>query len=158
MDKKYWFFGSKLNTILLVILIILMIMALKFMYKNQQVYTDSWKESIHQDDTQQPIQKDSIQIKNNSTKSNNTTYSFLLPILKDFPDSKISKCNIRGQTYITIVRDKIQNGSHSAGSGNEIFTENGTHIADCAGNPMSNPSICSELYKTQNTCTSIIIK
>lgn len=39
MDKnKYWFFGSKLNTALLSILIILMIIALRFMYHNKATY------------------------------------------------------------------------------------------------------------------------
>ena len=39
MDKnKYWFFGSKLNTGLLLILIILMIVALRFMYSNKATY------------------------------------------------------------------------------------------------------------------------
>ncbi len=35
------FFGSKLNTVLLVILIILMIIALRFMYKNKETYFPS---------------------------------------------------------------------------------------------------------------------
>ncbi len=38
MDKKYWFFGSKLNTVLLAVLIILMIIAIKIMLKNEAVY------------------------------------------------------------------------------------------------------------------------
>lgn len=37
-NNKYWFFGSKLNTVLLLILIILMIFALRFMYKNSETY------------------------------------------------------------------------------------------------------------------------
>lgn len=37
-NKKFWFFGSKLNTFLLLILIILMVIALRFMYKNQDAY------------------------------------------------------------------------------------------------------------------------
>lgn len=36
--RKYWFFGSKLNTALLFILIILMVIALKWMYQNKKVY------------------------------------------------------------------------------------------------------------------------
>ncbi len=38
MDKKYWFFGSKLNTVLLFLLIILMVIAIKIMLKNETVY------------------------------------------------------------------------------------------------------------------------
>ncbi|MCX6753957.1 MAG: hypothetical protein NTV03_02805 [Candidatus Nomurabacteria bacterium] len=47
MDKKkYWFFGSKLNTALLLILIILMIIALRYMFQNKEVYfPDSYKNS-----------------------------------------------------------------------------------------------------------------
>ncbi len=37
-DKKYWFFGSKLNTALLLFLIILMIMALHVMLKDKSKY------------------------------------------------------------------------------------------------------------------------
>lgn len=36
--KKYWFFGSKLNSVLLIVLIVLMVFALKQMYKNQDYY------------------------------------------------------------------------------------------------------------------------
>ena len=37
-DKKYWFFGSKLNSIFLFILIILMIIAIKIMLQNKSLY------------------------------------------------------------------------------------------------------------------------
>ena len=36
--KKYWFFGSKLNTALLLILIILMVIALKWMSQDRAKY------------------------------------------------------------------------------------------------------------------------
>lgn len=39
-ENKYWFFGSKLNTALLVILIVLMIIALRFMFKNKETYIE----------------------------------------------------------------------------------------------------------------------
>lgn len=41
MDKKYWFFGSKLNTALLLVLIILMVLALRVMKRNEAVYFPS---------------------------------------------------------------------------------------------------------------------
>lgn len=37
-NKKYWFFGSKLNTVLLLILIILMVVALRWMYQDKDKY------------------------------------------------------------------------------------------------------------------------
>lgn len=37
-NKKYWFFGSKLNSILLLILIILMIIALRWMSHDRETY------------------------------------------------------------------------------------------------------------------------
>jgi hypothetical protein len=37
--RKYWFFGSKLNTALLLVLIILMVIAIKIMMKSPEVYT-----------------------------------------------------------------------------------------------------------------------
>ncbi|MCX6757721.1 MAG: hypothetical protein NTZ44_02465 [Candidatus Nomurabacteria bacterium] len=39
MDKnKFWFFGSKLNTALLLILIVLTVIAIKIMLQNKEVY------------------------------------------------------------------------------------------------------------------------
>ncbi|MFA6393220.1 MAG: Gmad2 immunoglobulin-like domain-containing protein [Candidatus Paceibacterota bacterium] len=39
MDKKkYWFFGSKLNSVLLLVLIILMIFAIRIMLQNKETY------------------------------------------------------------------------------------------------------------------------
>lgn len=37
-DKKCWFFGSKLNSVLLLILIVLMVIALRFMFQNKEIY------------------------------------------------------------------------------------------------------------------------
>jgi hypothetical protein len=37
-NKKFWFFGSKLNTVLLLVLIILMVIALKWMHENKELY------------------------------------------------------------------------------------------------------------------------
>ena len=37
-QRKYWFFGSKLNTALLLVLIVLMVIALRWMYKNKEMY------------------------------------------------------------------------------------------------------------------------
>ncbi len=37
-NKKYWFFGSKLNTGLLLILIVLMVIALRFMMRDRERY------------------------------------------------------------------------------------------------------------------------
>jgi hypothetical protein len=37
-NKKYWFFGSKLNTVLLLVLIILMVIAIRIMLQNKETY------------------------------------------------------------------------------------------------------------------------
>ena len=37
-DNKYWFFGSKLNSILLLVLIILMVIAIRIMLQNKETY------------------------------------------------------------------------------------------------------------------------
>lgn len=37
-QRKYWFFGSKLNTVLLIVLIVLMVFAIKEMRKNADFY------------------------------------------------------------------------------------------------------------------------
>ncbi len=51
-NKKYWFFGSKLNTVLLLILIILMIVALRWMYQDREKYfpIESKDKKIYRDD------------------------------------------------------------------------------------------------------------
>lgn len=36
--RKYWFFGSKLNTVLLLVLIILMVAAIRIMLENKETY------------------------------------------------------------------------------------------------------------------------
>lgn len=38
MQNKFWFFGSKLNTALLLILIVLMVIALRWMRQNKEIY------------------------------------------------------------------------------------------------------------------------
>jgi len=43
IEKKYWgssFYGSRLNTVLLLVLIVLMVFALRFMYKDQSTDFD----------------------------------------------------------------------------------------------------------------------
>ncbi|MGI9118177.1 MAG: hypothetical protein ACR2IQ_01340 [Minisyncoccia bacterium] len=37
-NKKFWFFGSKLNTVLLAVLIVLMVIALRWMSENRKMY------------------------------------------------------------------------------------------------------------------------
>jgi hypothetical protein len=48
-DNKYWFFGSKLNTALLLILIILMVFAIKIMLRNEQMYLPSFDKTEQKD-------------------------------------------------------------------------------------------------------------
>lgn len=55
MDKKYWFFGSKLNTVLLLILIILMVIALRWMSQDRDKYL--FQNKIVQDKSEE-IEKD----------------------------------------------------------------------------------------------------
>ncbi len=45
-QKKYWFFGSKLNTALLFILIILMVIALRWMYQDKEKYFSNNRQYI----------------------------------------------------------------------------------------------------------------
>ncbi|MCX6752740.1 MAG: hypothetical protein NTW62_00090 [Candidatus Nomurabacteria bacterium] len=50
MDKKkYWFFGSKLNTILLFILIVLSVFAIKIMLRNEAMYLPILVKDIKED-------------------------------------------------------------------------------------------------------------
>jgi hypothetical protein len=62
MEKKYFgskFYSSTLNTILLLVLIILMIIALRFMYKNQETYLPNSKDNnalVTIDKTMPPVE------------------------------------------------------------------------------------------------------
>src|ERR1035437_3191592 len=62
-DAKYWFFGSKLNTALLLVLIILMVIAIKIMLRNEEVYFGGFQKEapiVTIDKTQAPIPKDNL--------------------------------------------------------------------------------------------------
>jgi len=47
-DNKYWFFGSKLNTVLLLILILLVVGAIYIMFQNKETYLGAFEEQIGQ--------------------------------------------------------------------------------------------------------------
>lgn len=76
VEKEYWgksFYGSKLNTVLLLILIVLMVFALRFMYQNQGEYLpdlDNTKlESTEQNEIKtnvEEINQNGIQIDENN--------------------------------------------------------------------------------------------
>ena len=70
-DKKYWFFGSKLNTVLLLILIILMVIAIKIMLRNEAVYLPS----LVQNKTEQTTPK--IDFQNLGNKDDLVSFSIL---------------------------------------------------------------------------------
>ena len=60
LEKEYWgksFYGSKLNTILLLVLIVLMVFALRFMYQNQDYYVDNLKSESDTNKTTDVSQK-----------------------------------------------------------------------------------------------------
>jgi hypothetical protein len=62
-NNKFWFFGSKLNSVLLLILIILMVIAIKIMLRNEKVYFSAFQEqaSINTiDQSQTPIPKENL--------------------------------------------------------------------------------------------------
>lgn len=65
-NKKFWFFGSKLNTALLVVLIVLMVIALRWMSENRQVYFP--------EDSETKINKDSQVLKKDVVNNIKTTY------------------------------------------------------------------------------------
>ncbi len=55
MDKqKYWFFGSKLNTVLLLVLIVLMVIAIRIMLRNEKMYFPEFNKNSPVVDTTMP--------------------------------------------------------------------------------------------------------
>jgi hypothetical protein len=73
--KKYWFFGSKLNSVLLIVLIVLMVFALKEMQKNQDYY----KENLGLKDTPKTPVEETISEKETANSYNNTTLNLSDP-------------------------------------------------------------------------------
>ncbi|MEK7228040.1 MAG: hypothetical protein AAB681_01645 [Patescibacteria group bacterium] len=70
-QRKYWFFGSKLNSVLLIVLIVLMVFALKEMRKNQDYY----KENLGLKDSYQPSAGDTKYEKDNENSYSTYTYT-----------------------------------------------------------------------------------
>lgn len=65
MKNKYFgseFYSSTLNTILLFVLIVLMVIALRFMYKNQETYIPTLKDKVEEVDNKMPLVENKIQI------------------------------------------------------------------------------------------------
>lgn len=63
MNKRYWFFGSKLNSVLLLILIILMIIAIHIMLQNKEYYLEAFQKetpAVTVDQLQTPIPKETL--------------------------------------------------------------------------------------------------
>ena len=54
-NQKYWFFGSKLNTALLLVLIILMVIALRWMYTGKPMYLPSNSQDNKSNSEQQTV-------------------------------------------------------------------------------------------------------
>lgn len=52
------FYGSKLNTVLLLVLIILMVVAIKIMLRNEQAYFPKFKQNAGVVDTKMPVMQD----------------------------------------------------------------------------------------------------
>jgi len=80
------FFGSKLNSVLLLVLIVLMVIALRFMFKNKEIYLPSIAQDVKKENPENVInQKDQIQ---NSIEElvlwkwnmNSKTVTFKLPL------------------------------------------------------------------------------
>jgi hypothetical protein len=63
MNNKFWFFGSKLNTALLLVLIILMVIAIRIMLRNEKEYFGAFQKEVPVvtiDQTQTPIPKEAL--------------------------------------------------------------------------------------------------
>lgn len=103
-QRKYWFFGSKLNTALLLILIILMVVAIRIMLQSKEVYLPVLK-------NEEPLTS-VIQTTDNS-KTSTSQNKF-----EELPPEKIF--NFRSQTYsdVGITKEQLD----------QLITKN---IGDC---------------------------
>lgn len=107
--RKYWFFGSKLNTVLLLVLIVLMILALRIMMQDQGKYFP--------------------QIKNLPEK-NEQTISFLKERIKGRETSFIiTECLTKNNATIYISNFKGE------GVGPSMYDAQGTFIAGYSSYP-----------------------
>ncbi len=64
-NNKYWFFGSKLNTVLLLVLIILMVIAIKMMLQNKETYLPFLEKKVVTIDSTMPKIENKEQILGN---------------------------------------------------------------------------------------------
>lgn len=62
-NNKFWFFGSKLNSVLLLVLIILMVIAIRVMLRNEKEYFGVFQKEVPAvivDQSQTPIPKENL--------------------------------------------------------------------------------------------------
>ena len=155
-QRKYWFFGSKLNTALLLVLIILMVIALKWMFENKQAYipmiTKEYNETlIKNNDKHIGDNKDDI--------LGFINIPFFKSLIKEGPDSVIFECNLLGKKYFSFIFDKIENGQSVTGSQPELYSPEGNLADSCTINPSVNQSsLCKELMKPNAVCKEVYVK
>jgi hypothetical protein len=154
--RKYWFFGSKLNSVLLLILIVLMVVALKWMFDNKQAYIPVIKREYNET----PIKiKDKYTGNNKDDTLGFINLPFFKSLIKEGPDSVIFECNLLGKKYFQFNFDKVENGSHVVGSQPVIYSLEGDEIESCSINPsVSQSSLCKELMKPNVSCKEIYVK
>jgi hypothetical protein len=126
------FFGSKLNTVLLLILIILLGVTI-WMIKGNRIlaplYVEDGQEQIidTKDKTLKPIVSDK--------KPEQQSFTFLKEIVSEYPDSSIQECNFSNENYFYVNRDKVENGSHILGGAGEWYSGKGDFVASCPAYP-----------------------
>lgn len=153
--KKYWFFGSKLNTALLLILIIFMVVALKWMFENKQVYMHVITKQYN--DTPTDV-RDSYMSDYKDT-DNSINIAFFRSLIKEWPDSVVFECNLLDKKYFAFHFDKVQNGSHLLGGGTELYNPEGVSVDSCSMNPNSDQSsFCKEFRKPNASCKEVYVK
>lgn len=126
------FFGSKLNTVLLLILIILLGVTI-YLIKQNKILTPLYV----QDNQEQIIdtKEKAIESVVEDRKSIKPSFSFLRDIVAEYPDSSIQECNFSNENYFYVNRDKVDNGSHILGGAGEWYSDKGDLVASCPAYP-----------------------
>ncbi len=136
-EKEYWgskFYGSKVNTVLLLVLIILMMFALRVMYKDKIGYLPFFKPYAEKD--------------SNYTKASfkNSTLVFLKGLVEKYPESYIRYCSYKGKDFFIFLNHKVPDVS-------SIYDIFGAKIEECS--PFNTELEATSFCRTKSECRDI---
>lgn len=151
--RKYWFFGSKLNTVLLLSLIILMVIAISFIRKNQEQFNNNRNNSEEKNLTEENIQ-DSVSDEKptKNIEDPKITSNEIIEKIKSVDNGPLQKCKLENKNYF-FARGSVFDGSDN------IYNDKGELLSKCGGGwgirPDPYPQVCEQMYNLAQ-CVDIV--